>query len=212
MEVAAISGSQAGLQSAEDTVLIKLALEGDQRAYASLLERYRGAIFRLAYQMTGDRTEAEDLTLEAFGKAFHKLSEYSSSFAFSTWLYRIATNNCIDHRRRKKLEVLSIDSELESGEEGSFADKLPWAGLNPEELLIRDQRLSLMRRAIGQLEEKYRLVIKLRYFEELRYEEISRELDLPVGTVKTQLYRAKKKTLEILQKPGAGYHFNFSPP
>jgi len=191
----------------DDYQLIQLAKGGDQRAYASLMNRYRGNIHQTIYKMVHNRDDAEDLTLEAFGKAFRKLSSYSPTYAFSTWLFRIAINNCIDHIRKKKLITMSIDDTFEPDGDTYYSDYLRADDRNPEEQIIYQQRKQVTRDMVNQLSEKYRLMIELRYFEGLSYDEIATELDIPLGTVKAQLFRAKEMLYELLQKPGASAYF-----
>jgi RNA polymerase sigma-70 factor (ECF subfamily) len=152
--------------------------------------------------MVRNSEDATDLTMEAFGKAFCNLISYVPRHAFSTWLFKIAINNCIDHIRRKRLMLLSLDESSELEVENEFGDSLRDRGRNPEEQFIRKQRLDLMRSALLQIDCKYRLMIEMRYFEELSYDEIAAEMHLPLGTVKAQLFRAKELLYELLQKPG----------
>lgn len=191
------------LDLADDFYLIQEARKGDQRAFALLLDRYRDAIYRTVHKMVHNKEDADDLTIEAFGKAFHKLESYQPKYAFSTWLFRIAINNCIDHIRKKRLQILSIDEPVDEEGHQDYAANIRFRGLNPEERVIRTQRLNLMRRTLEQLSNKYRLMIELRYFEELSYEEISTELEMPIGTVKAQLHRARQALYDILSQPGA---------
>jgi RNA polymerase sigma-70 factor (ECF subfamily) len=185
----------------EDYGLVLKAIEGDQRAYADLMERYRSSIYHMMLKMVNNREDADDLTLEAFGKAFNKLSTYAPKYAFSTWLFKIATNNCIDHIRKKRLHLLSIDETVEKDGTQSFSTNLKSNTLDPEEKFIKRQRVKLMRKVMSKLTIKYRLMIELRYFEELSYDEIARELDIPLGTVKAQLFRAKEILYNLLQQP-----------
>ncbi len=186
----------------EDYELVQQAVHGNQQAYASLMERYEHSVYHAMFRMVRNSEDATDLTIEAFGKAFCNLVSYVPRHAFSTWLFRIAINNCIDHIRRKRLVLLSLDESAEAEGDGDFAESLRDRGRNPEEQIIREQRLELMRRVLLQLDAKYRLMIEMRYFEEMSYEEISEELNIPLGTVKAQLYRAKELLYDLLQKPG----------
>ena len=152
--------------------------------------------------MVHNRDDAEDLTIEAFGKAFKNLEKYSPDYAFSTWLFRIATNNAIDFIRKKRLETTSIDRGISGDDdEGStFASSIRGQNLDPEEEYIRQQRMNLMREVTEKLNEKYRILIELRFFKEYSYEEIADELNLPLGTVKAQLFRAKELLYNILKR------------
>lgn len=194
-------------KSHDDYQLVQKAVNGDQRAYALLLERYRNPVFHTILKMVRNRDDADDLTLEAFGKAFHKLSSYTPKYAFSTWLFKIAINNCIDHIRKKRLTFLSIDDPIEPGAEDDFASNLKASVQNPEEQIIRAQQLDHVRRVISTLSHKYRLMIELRFFEDLSYDEIADELNIPLGTVKAQLYRAKELLFKQLQQPASSVFF-----
>lgn len=183
----------------EDFDLVRKAIdENDQNAYAKLLSRYRDSIYFMVLKMVHDHDDAEDLTIEAFGKAFSNLDKYSPDFAFSTWLYKIALNNSIDFIRKKRLETMSLDehSETEGGDVISIEVRA--ATLDPEEKYIKEQRAKLMREVIEKLNPKYRMLIELRFFDELSYEEIAEKTNLPLGTVKAQLFRAKDLLYEIL--------------
>lgn len=191
-----------------DYELVKRATNGDQLAYGVLMDRYRNAIYHLMLKMCNNPEDSHDLTIEAFGKAFIKLPSYVPRYAFSTWLYKIAINNCIDHVRKKRLNVFSIDEPMHEENDQTFSTNLEAYCLNPEDEIIRDQRLCQVRNLVKQLNKKYRLMIELRFFEELSYDEIANELNIPLGTVKAQLYRAKEILLELIQKPGASAHFD----
>ncbi|MFZ4740138.1 MAG: RNA polymerase sigma factor [Bacteroidales bacterium] len=184
-----------------DYDLVQLALEkGDQKAYADLMNNYRDSLFFMMLKMTNDATDADDLTIEAFGKAFKNLSQYTPDFAFSTWLFKIATNNCIDFIRKKKKMTFSMNIGFDSNEDGTeIAHNIPSETLDPEEKFIENQKIKLMRDIVERLKPHYRDLIKLRYFEEYSYEEISEALDLPLGTVKAQLFRAREFLFNILK-------------
>jgi len=184
----------------EDYELVQVAILGDQKAYAELMDRYRQSVFHTMLKMVNNRDDADDLTIEAFGKAFNKLNSYAPRYAFSTWLFKIAINNCIDHIRKKRLHLLSIDDPIEYDSDYDYTHNIKAIQLDPEEKFIRDQKVQLMRSMLNKLSYKYRLMIELRFFEEKSYEEISVELGIPLGTVKAQLFRAK----EILQEVTRG--------
>ena len=192
----------------EDYELVKKAIDGDQKAYAILMDRYRTSIYHMMLKMVNNKEDADDLTLEAFGKAFNKLKTYAPRYAFSTWLFKIATNNCIDYIRKKRLNLLSIDEPVEHDSSHSYSNNLKASILDPEEKFIKHQRVKLMRNVMGKLSLKYRLMIELRFFEELTYEEIAKELDIPLGTVKAQLFRAKEILYNLLQSPDAQAHLD----
>jgi len=180
-----------------DYTLVKRATAGDQRAYAELMGRYRDAIYYMLLKMVNNASDAEDLTVEAFGKAFKNITQYAPNYAFSTWLFKIATNNCIDFIRKKKANHVSLDH---TNEEHERATKDIQASIpDPEESLINDQKIKMMRSLVSKLKPRYRKLIELRYFSELSYEEIADELELPIGTVKAQLFRARELLYNILR-------------
>lgn len=183
-----------------DLILVDRAVHGDQKAYAELLDRYRDAIYFLLLKMVNNKSDAEDLTIEAFGKAFKNINQYTPNFAFSTWLFKIATNNCIDFIRKRKANVVSIDQQTEDyeGVASSPATNLQASVLDPEETLIKEQNIKLIQSLVSKLKPRYRKLIELRYFKEYSYEEIADELDLPLGTVKAQLFRARELLYNIL--------------
>jgi len=193
-------------RASEDLILVTAAKEGCEKSYEKLLNRYKHSVYRTMYGMVNNSEDAEDLTYEAFGKAFHKLPTYVPHHAFSTWLFRIAKNNCIDHILKKRLHTLSIDEPVEYGSECDFSNNLKAVMLNPEEEYIRDQKLQLVRFAVAKLGVKYRRMIELRYFDELSYEEIAAKLEIPLGTVKAQLFRAKDLMYDVIMKTGATAH------
>lgn len=176
-----------------DFRLVKLAIEkDDQKAYAELLHRYKESVFFMMMKMCGNKDDAEDLTIEAFGRAFKKLQQYSPDFAFSTWLFKIASNNAIDFLRRKKQKfAISLDNRSENSESGDYSSSIKSVTLDPEESFIRKQKIENIRVLVDNLKPKYKEMIELFYFQELSHEEISKKLDLPIGTIKAQLFRAR---------------------
>lgn len=182
-----------------DYDLVQYAVKGDQKSYAELMGRYRDAIYFMLLKMVNNKSDAEDLTIEAFGKAFKNLSQYSPNYAFSTWLFKIASNNCIDYLRKKRTNLVSIDSagsdEIENEAPIHLKDDTP----DPEEGMIKQQKAILMRTVVKKLKPRYRTLIELRYFKEFSYEEIAIELDLPLGTVKAQLFRARELLFNTLK-------------
>jgi RNA polymerase sigma factor (sigma-70 family) len=184
-----------------DYELVQAALErGEQAAYAELMRNYRDSLYFMMLKMTNNPQDADDLTIEAFGKAFKNLRQYTPDYAFSTWLFKIASNNCIDFIRKRKMnESVSINrnDQMESGDD--LADVLPATSRTPEEDIIRQQRIDALRDIVAKLKPHYKRLIELRYYEELSYEEISVELDIPIGTVKAQLFRAREFLYHILK-------------
>ena len=181
----------------QDYELVLKALEGDEKAFTRLLSRYKDAIYFMLLKMVNNRNDAEDLTLEAFGKAFRNLHQYSPTYAFSTWLFKIASNNCIDFLRRKKGNYIHIENNSDPSENPE-AVRLRSKDLNPEEKLIRQQKAILLHHIVRRLKPRYRILVELRYFREFSYEEIARELNLPLGTVKAQLFRAREMLFQLI--------------
>lgn len=180
-----------------DYLLVESALTGDEKAFAKLMSRYKDAIYFMLLKMVNNKNDAEDLTLEAFGKAFKNLHQYSPNYAFSTWLFKIATNNCIDFLRKRRGVYISIENNQENGDNDAPI-KLRSTDPNPEEKLIRIQKAFLMRRLVHKLKPRYRILVELRYFREFSYEEIAKELNLPLGTVKAQLFRAREMLFKMI--------------
>ncbi|HEY0668442.1 MAG TPA: sigma-70 family RNA polymerase sigma factor [Sphingobacteriaceae bacterium] len=182
-----------------DFGLVNRAKDGDQKAYADLMQRYKDSIYFMALKMVNNKDDAMDLTVETFGKAFENLEKYKPDFAFSTWLFRIATNNCIDFIRKKRISLVSIDTlNDDGGEERPLQIKSDT--LNPEEESIKRQQSKELKDIVDKLPQRYRTLIVLRYFDELSYEEIAKQLDLPLGTVKAQLFRARDLLSNVINR------------
>jgi len=186
-------------RSRHDASLVKKVLDtGDRKAYAELMNTYADQVYAVMLNMTGDMLDAEDLTLEAFSKAFQNLSQYTPEYAFSTWLFRIAKNNCIDYlRRKKKKENSTLITESEDPEKYAPAD-IPCQLPGPEQLLINRQETILLRKIVQGLKPNYKAIIELHYFKELSCEEIASQLGLPENTVKVRLFRARELLYDIL--------------
>ncbi len=183
-----------------DYELVQLAIRSaDRNAYAELLNNYRDTLYFMMLKMTNNPTDAEDLTIEAFGKAFKNLDQYSSDYAFSTWLFKIATNNCIDYLRKSRRMTYASITDADGNETGNDPQNIPSTMLDPEEKIIEKQKIFLMRKVVEKLKPHYRKLIEMRYFKELSYEEIATEMDLPLGTVKAQLFRAREFLYQILK-------------
>ena len=182
-----------------DFNVVSRAKEGDQKAYAELMQRYKDSIYFMSLKMVNNKDDAMDLTVETFGKAFENLEKYKPDFAFSTWLFRIATNNCIDFIRKRRLNVVSLNTLTDQdGEERQF--EVRSENLNPEESSIKKQENEKLKNIVDQLPSRYRTLIILRYFEEQSYEEIAQQLDLPLGTVKAQLFRARDLLANVMNR------------
>ena len=183
----------------EDFRLVDRAVGGDEKAYAQLLQRYRRAVYHMILKMVRNVDDAEDLTIEAFGKAFRSLHRFKKDFTFSTWLFRIATNNSIDFIRKRKLYTLSIESAYTDDDGHSVSMSIPDQNLNPQDEAIKSQKEEIIRVVVNQLPAKYQKLVKLRYFSELSYEEIAVEIGAPLGTVKAQLHRARELMYDLVK-------------
>lgn len=182
-----------------DLLLVEAAIAGDQSAYVKLMDRYRESIYFMMLKMVHNNDDAEDLTMEAFGKAFQRLKQYSPKFAFSTWLFKIASNNCIDFIRKKRIKVTSMDTGFKTDDGETLFFDAESTTRDPEETIIHKQKVMMTRDLVNQLKPRYKVLVEKRYFEELSYEEISQELDLPLGTVKAQLFRARDFLFQMIE-------------
>ena len=181
--------------SEEDRALVRRALgEGgrapDEAAYTRLVGKYRDPLVRHVGQMMRSAVDVEDLVQEAFVKAFGSLASYSPEYAFSTWLYRIATNHAIDHIRRRRLPTVSIDKPIQT-QDGEVQAEIPDSTYRPDRAIVESQRGAILREAVDALPEKYHRVIVMRHHEEMSYEDIAETLGLPLGTVKAHIFRAR---------------------
>ncbi len=180
-------------------LVVRAVEEGDQNAYAELMDRYRDSIYFMLLKMVNNKDDADDLTIEAFGKAFNRLHQYTPNYAFSTWLFKIASNNCIDFIRKRKKNLMSIDNPISGNDGDEMTIEIRDKKRNPEEEAIARQEAELMRNVVEKLKPRYRRLIELRYFKEYSYEEIADELDLPLGTVKAQLFRAREFLYNLMK-------------
>lgn len=172
-------------------IRIKEVLKGDQNAYGEIVELYKDKVFHLCYRMLGNRHEAEDMAQEAFIRAYVNIARFNLELKFSTWIYRIATNLCIDRIRKKKPDFY-LDAEV-SGTDGLTMYSQVAAHTNlPEDDLESMELQTTIQREISRLPEKYRSVIVLKYIEELSLKDISEVLDMPLGTVKTRIHRGRE--------------------
>ncbi|MFO7754372.1 MAG: sigma-70 family RNA polymerase sigma factor [Bacteroidales bacterium] len=182
----------------QDLRLVDLAVEGNEKAFADLMDRYRDSIYYMLLKMVSNPSDADDLTIEAFGKAFKNIHLYTPRYAFSTWLFRIATNNCIDFIRKKKSAPTAMEQKQD--EQDDPASNLQSDTPGPEEEMMQKQKIMHLSNVVAQLKPKYRKLIELRFYKEYSYEEIASELKLPLGTVKAQIFRAKELLFNIMSK------------
>lgn len=181
-----------------------VAASMDERACAELVRRHRKGIYFEILNIVRQPQDAEDITIDSLARAFINIRKYSPEYRFSPWLYKIATNNALDFLRKKKLKKrinpISLDNWVDN--EGRIRFELNSKELNPEQLIERRQRTMQLYKAVQKLEPKYLILVKLRYFREYGYQEIAEKLNLPPGTVKGRLHRAKKKLYKLLYQTG----------
>lgn len=189
-----------------DIQLVKEACSGLESAYTKLMKHYDKAIYFTILKMVNNKTDAEDLTSETFGKAFARLHQYAPDYAFSTWLFRIASNTAIDHLRKKR--VATVPLELTIGNSQSLAAEYNYNLISendsPEEAFIKEQNANLLRKAISTLKPRFQILIELSYFKQYSYSEISEELNLPIGTIKVQLFRSREMLFNLLKRNEIG--------
>ncbi|MGG4147424.1 RNA polymerase sigma factor SigW [Paenibacillus algorifonticola] len=171
--------------------LAKLSLKGDQRAFAELVGLYQDKLFHMAYRMLSNRQEAEDVVQEAFMRVYRNLERYDETLKFSTWIYRIATNLCIDKLRKRK-PVYSLDAESTDHEGLDGYSMIPSDNRTPESETLLSETQQIIHQAIASLPPKYKTVMMLRYIEDLSLQEISEVMDIPVTTIKTRVHRGRE--------------------
>lgn len=171
----------------------------DEQAYAELMDRYKRPVYHMILKMIRNTDDAEDLTIEAFAKAFKNLHKFKKDYTFSTWLFRIATNNAIDFIRKKKLKTFSLNTSFSDDSGEAVTIDVEDNNLNPQEETIKDQKIELVQMFVTKLPPKYQRLVRLRYFDELSYDEIAKTLDAPLGTVKAQLHRARELMYDLVK-------------
>lgn len=164
---------------------------GNHKAYADLMATYREPLYLLLLRMTHNTTTASDLTVDTFSKAFCQLHRYAPTGSFSSWLFSIGVNTYIDYLRRRRMDTVSLNSMQRNGD-GEFIEyQIPSNQPNPEESMMRNERNNALREVVQALKQPYRQIVEMRYYDELSYEQIAEQLDIPIGTVKIRLLRAK---------------------
>ncbi len=183
-----------------DFKLIDQATAGDEKAFAELMRRYKKPVQHTLMKMVRNSDDAEDLMIEAFAKAFKNLPKFKKDYTFSTWLFRIATNNCIDFIRKKKIDTLSINTAYTDDSGDSVDLDIRDESLNPQERAITQQKVEFVHTFVSLLPPKYQRLVEMRYFDELSYEEIAAQLKAPLGTVKAQLHRARELLYDLVKE------------
>lgn len=175
----------------EDLQLIARAERGDETAFRALLNKYERPVFHICLRMVRNREEAEDLAQEAFMKTFSMLERYNPAFAFSNWLFKITSNLCIDWMRKRRIATLPMDEPVKSTQ-GEYERQYKSPTDDPERVLMKGQKMDMLSEAIDDLPPHYRIMILLRHHEDLSYEEIAETLEVPLGTVKARIHRARE--------------------
>ena len=191
------------ISTSTDQEVVEWARQGHERAYRELVRRYQRPVFSLIYRMVRDRERAEDLAQETFVKVLNALGSYRPQYKFSSWIFKIANNAAIDQLRRRELNTLSLDGAPDAvtaeRQEGSSL-QIAHSGESPLQELEARELGSQIERAISQLRPEYRSCIILRHVEGRAYEEIAEILDLPLGTVKTYIHRARSELRDLLEQ------------
>ncbi len=175
----------------DEQAMWRVQMHDDNQAFAQLMSRWEGPIQRLCIRMLGDSHKAEDLTQEAFAKIYAKRKEFLHGSKFSTFLWRVATNLCLDELRRvKRRRELTILPHASDSNEPDLWEELPSDGPTPDHSTAAEEQAALVRRAVAQLPEHYRTVVILRHYEDLKFREIADVLEVPEGTVKSRMSEA----------------------
>ena len=175
-----------------DRSLVNRTLAGNPQAFGELVQRYQNSVFNVCYRLLGERLEAEDLTQDAFIRAYQRLSTYDTAREFGPWMRRLAANLCYNHLKKKRFDQTLLDDEFESPENDVGAD--------PESTTEKREQRESIRAALLKLPPHYRIVLELRHFQMLRYDEMAIELGLPVNTVKSHLFRGRKQLATLLKE------------
>ena len=182
----------------EDLRAIRRCLDGDTSAYTLLQKKYTSIVSSLIRRMIKNEEDVQDLVQETFIKAYNALASFQSAYSFSAWLYRIASNNCIDFHRKRKIQIISLNQkhyDSEDEEEMEIED----SSYLPDIKMMNEEKKKALQDAFDKLPENYKAIMKLRHEEDLDYNEISEKLNLPLGTVKAHLYRARKMMYDNLK-------------
>ena len=184
------------MKTRDDIFFIKQCLEGNREAFRELVHRYQGFVFHIVFRMSRDMEISRDLTQDVFIKAYTKLDTYNAHYTFKTWIGRIATYHTIDYLRRKKTEnLMSVDNYSLDG--SALVDQVLSREPSQEQKLLQDERAQMMARMLKKLDPKLRAIIVLRHYEDMNYNEIADTLNIPVGTVKNRLFRAREKLQKL---------------
>jgi len=188
------------MNEVEDRELARRALAGDDRAFEQLVRRYERGLYNLAFRMVRDSELARDLAQDVFIRVHRSLARYDPVYPFSSWIYRVATNLCIDHIRRRKVDTVSLDAPIAGARDETLTRDVADETQDPERDVEASQRAALLAEALDKLPETHRMVLLLRHQRDLSYEEIARILEAPLGTVKARIHRAREAFRRILER------------
>ena len=181
----------------DDLKIIESCLLGNTQVFSRLIDSYKNMVYNLAYRMSNNPHEAEDISQEAFLRAYQSLAHFNPSYKFSTWLYQITLNIIRDKFKRKEIDYISLDTPVETDDSEFYPQPTNFTN-NPEQIITQKENLQTIQQAILSLSLKYREVIVLRHLQDLSYIEIANILKIPSGTVKVRLYRAREQLRKIL--------------
>jgi len=184
--------------------IIQKILNGEEDAFLHIVNKYKSALYGVVFKMINNKDEADDIVQETFIKAFSSIRTFDEKYSFATWLFKIGTNNCIDHLRKRKIKSISINSAF-SNEEGDNDLNLPDLTYEADRHVIEEQRKKLIEDAFNSLPEKYATVVRMRHQEDKTYEQISSELNMPIGTVKAHIFRGREMLYKYLKDKKAFY-------
>lgn len=180
----------------EELEWIQAILSGDKQAYAHIINKYKNQLFATILRMTRNPQDAQDLVQEAFIKVYKQLGQYNGNGSFSGWIYRVAINHCLDELRKKHYSMKQVEMN----------EEMAPTSVHPEVILLKKEKQRQLERLIATLPKDERIIILLRYVNELSYEEMSEILDIPVSTIRNKLHRAKKKMRTTIEQRGGYFH------
>ncbi len=184
----------------EDFEAIRKVTAGDSSAFAFLEKKYHKIIAALIRKMVKNEEDVQDLTQETFIKAYNALDSFHFGFSFSSWIYKIASNTCIDFLRKKRFQTVSLSQPVPGSSDEENVFEIEDDSYIPDMNVLSEERIKILKEAIDRLPDNYREIIKLRHEKELDYTEISDILNIPLGTVKAHLFRARKNLYSMLKK------------
>jgi len=185
-----------------DAQLVQLAKEGQIKAFESLVDKYKDRVFNIAFSFTSNFTESDDIAQNVFLKVYRNIGSFKEESAFSTWLYRIAVNECFNGIKSRTKNTISIETEIAGGENVFLKDILQDTKTDIEEQAIAKEAQNTVRKALLKLPEKYRIILTLREIENISYEEIAQIMKISDAKVKVWLFRGRNKLKKLLNIKG----------